>query len=81
MYTHTQAILQERKEQVCHEEEIRSCLGFYTALLEFYTEEVFQGFLSCGFPEENLCVLCVIVLVIISVILIVKIVLRYHLIN
>ena len=31
--------------------------GFYTALVEFYTEEVLRGFLPCGFPEENLCVL------------------------
>ena len=30
--------------------------GFYTALVEFYTEEVLRGFLLCGFPEENLCV-------------------------
>ena len=30
---------------------------FYTALVEFYTEEVLQGFLPCGFLEENLCVL------------------------
>ena len=54
---------------------------FYTCLVEFYTEEVLQGFLPCGFPEENLCVLCVIVLVVLSVILLVKIVLRYHLSN
>ena len=30
---------------------------FYTALVEFYIEEVLRGFLPCGFPEENLCVL------------------------
>ena len=32
-------------------------LGFYTILVEFYNEEVLQGFLPCGFPEENICVL------------------------
>ena len=31
--------------------------GFYTALVEFYTEEFLQGFLPCGFPKENICVL------------------------
>ena len=33
---------------------------FYTTLVEIYTEEVLQGFLPCGFPEENICVLCVV---------------------
>ena len=31
--------------------------GFYTALVEFYTEEVLRGFLPRGFPKENICVL------------------------
>ena len=57
MYTLTQASLQEREEQVRQKEEGISCLGFYTALVEFYIEEVLRGFLPCGFPEENLCVL------------------------
>ena len=39
----------ERRDQLLSE--------FYTALVEFYTEEVLRGFLPCGFPEENLCVL------------------------
>ena len=65
----TQASLQEREEEVRQEEERSSCFGFYTALVEFYTEEVLWGFLPCGFPEENICVLCVIVLVVLSVIL------------
>ena len=30
---------------------------FYTALVEFYTEEVLRGFFPCGFPKENICVL------------------------
>ena len=54
---------------------------FYIALVEFYTEEVLRGFLPCGFPEENLCVLCVFVLVDLPVILLVNIFLRYHLSN
>ena len=51
------------------DEKVFLLLGFYTVLVEFYTEEVLWGFLPCGFPEENLCVLCVDVLVILSVIL------------
>ena len=31
--------------------------GFYTTLVEFYTEEVLQGFIPCGLPEENIYVL------------------------
>ena len=57
MYTLTQAILQEREEKVCQEEEGSNSLGFYTTLVEFYTEEVLRGFLPCGFLEENICVL------------------------
>ena len=30
---------------------------FYTALVEFYNEEFLRGFLPCGSPEENICVL------------------------
>ena len=32
-------------------------MKFYTVLVEFYTEEFLRGFLPCGFPKENLCVL------------------------
>ena len=56
-------------------------LGFYTVLVEFYTEEVLWGFLPSGFPKENIYVLCVIVLVVLSVILLLQIVLEYHLRN
>ena len=55
--------------------------GFYTVMVEFYIEDFLWDFLPCGFPEENLCVLCIYVLVVLSVILLVKIVLRYHLSN
>ena len=81
MYTLTQASFQEREEEVRQKEERSSCLGFYTVLVEFYTEEVFHGFLPCGFPNENICVLCVTVFVFLSVILLVKIILGYHLSN
>ena len=57
MYTLTQASLQEREEEVHQEEERSSCLGFYTALVDFYTKEVLWGFLPYGFPKENICVL------------------------
>ena len=39
------------------DEKLFLLLGFYTVLVEFYIEEVLRGFLPCGFPEENLCVL------------------------
>ena len=59
----------------------KQLFGFYTALVEFYIEEVLWGFLPYGFPKENICVLYVYVLVVLSVILLVKYVLRYHLSN
>ena len=65
MYTLTQASLQEREGQAHQKERGEVVLGFYTILFEFYNEEVLQGFIPCGFPEENICVLCVIVLVVI----------------
>ena len=65
----TQASFQEREEEVPQEEERSICIGFYTALVEFYIEEVLRGFLPCGFPEETLCVLCVTMLVVLSMIL------------
>ena len=42
---------------------------FYSVLVEFNIEEVLRGFIPCGFPEENICVLCVVVLVVLSMIL------------
>ena len=41
-----------------HEKERRSCLGFYTTLVEFYIEEALWGFIPCGFLEENIVFLC-----------------------
>ena len=69
MYTLTQASFQEREEKVRQEEVRSSCPWFYIALVEFSTKEVLPGFLPCGFPKENLCVLCVIMLVVLSAIL------------
>ena len=54
---------------------------FHTALVEFYTEKCLWGFLTCGLPVENICVLCVTVFFVLSMILLVKIVLRYPLNN
>ena len=57
LYSLTQVVLQKREELV-HQKEVRSsCLGFYTTLVEIYTEEVLRGFIPYGFPTENLCVL------------------------
>ena len=39
------------------DEKLFLLLGFYTALVEFYIEEVLRDFLPCGFPEENIFVL------------------------
>ena len=39
------------------DEQLLLLLGFFTVLFKFYTEEVLRGFLPCGFPEENICVL------------------------
>ena len=64
-----------------HEEEGSNCLGFYTALVELYTEEVLWGFLPYCFHEENICVICVTMLVVLLVILLVNFFLRYHLSN
>ena len=80
MYSLTQVVLQERKISALERRE-KQLFGFYTALVEFYTEEVLRGFLPCGFLNENICVPCVSVLAFLSVILLVKIVLRYHLSN
>ena len=57
MYSLTQAVLQEREELVHHKEVTSSFLGFYTALVEIYTEEVLWGFLPCGFRQDFFCVL------------------------
>ena len=69
MYTLTQASF--TRERRTSEPKIREkqVSGFYTALVEFYTKEVLWGFLPCGFPEENIFLLCVDVLIVLSVIL------------
>ena len=48
---------EKAKESTVEDEQLFLLLGFYTVLVKFYTEEVLWGFLPCGFPEENLCVL------------------------
>ena len=48
---------EKEKEYIVEDEELFLLLGVYTVLVEFYTEEFLRGFLPCGFPEENLCVL------------------------
>ena len=48
---------EREKESTMEDERLFLLLGFYTVLVEFYTEEVLRGFLPCGFPEENICVL------------------------
>ena len=57
MHTLTQVVLarEKRISALAIREKLLS--GFYTALVEFYTEEVLWGFLPCGFLEENICVL------------------------
>ena len=79
-HTHSSKFVRERTTSAPERRE-KQLFGFYTALVEFYTEEVLRGFLPCGFPKENICVLCVSVHVVLSVILLVKNVLRYHLSN
>ena len=48
---------EKEKEDIVEDKELFLLLVFYTFLVEFYTEEVLSGFLPCGFPEENICVL------------------------
>ena len=67
IHLHSSKFVRERRKGALERGEV--VLGFYTVLVEFYIEEVLQGFLPCGFPEENLCVHCVVVLVVLSVIL------------
>ena len=50
-------MLKREKESTMEDEQLFLLLGFYTVLVELYIEEVLRGFLPCGFPEENLCVL------------------------
>ena len=45
---------EREKESVVEDEQLFLLLGFYTVLVEFYTEEVLRGFLPCGFLEKNL---------------------------
>ena len=54
-HTHSSKFVRERTS--APERREKQLSGFYTALVEFYIEEVLWGFLPCGFPEENLCVL------------------------
>ena len=48
---------ERERESTVEDEQLLLFLGFYTVLVEFYTEEVLRGFLPCGFPKENICVL------------------------
>ena len=48
---------EKEKEYTVEDEKLFLLMGFYTILVEFYTEEYLQGFLPCGLLEENLCVL------------------------
>ena len=45
------------KESTVEDETLFLLLGLYIVLVKFYTEEVLWGFLPCGFPKENICVL------------------------
>ena len=56
MYMLTQSSFQEREQEVHQEEDRSHFLGVYTAMVEFYTEEVLQGFLPFDFPVENIYV-------------------------
>ena len=56
MLTHSSCFARERNISALERRE-KQLSGFYTASVEFYIEEVMQGFLSCSFPKENLCVL------------------------
>ena len=53
----TQAGFSKREKQQRTKKEEVVVVWVYTTLVEFYTEEVLQGFLPCGFPEENIYVL------------------------
>ena len=48
---------EREKESTVENEKLFLLQGFYTILVKFYTEEVLQGFLPCGFPKENIRVL------------------------
>ena len=63
---------ERERESTVEDEQLFLLLGFYTVLVEFYTEEVLRGFLPCGFPEEKYLSSCVFVLIVLSVILLVK---------
>ena len=65
MDTLTQAVLAREKRISAPERREQLLSGFYTELVEFYTEEVLRGFLPCGFPKENLCVAMLVVLLVI----------------
>ena len=48
---------EREKESTVEDDQLSLLLGFYTVLVELYTEEFLHGFLPCDFPKENLCVL------------------------
>ena len=56
MLTHSSSFARERRTGAL-ERTKKQFSGFYTILVEIYTKEFLRGFLPCGFPEENLCVL------------------------
>ena len=57
MDTLTQFVLARERRISAPERREQLLSGFYTTLLEFYTEEVLRGFLPCGFHEENICII------------------------
>ena len=57
--THSLKQVCKREKNKCAERREKQLSRFYTALVEFYIEEVLRGFLPYGFPKENICVLCI----------------------
>ena len=59
--SHTQVLRwrerEREKDSTVEDEKLFLLLGFYIVLFEYYTLEFLQGFLPCGFLEENICVL------------------------
>ena len=56
MLTNSRCFARERNISAPERRE-KQLSGFYTALVEFYTEDILRGFLPCGFPEKNIYVL------------------------
>ena len=48
---------EREKESTMENEQLFLFLWFYTVLVKLYSKEFLRGFLPCGFPEENICVL------------------------